>query len=148
MGPDLAHLEKLRDGYVLSLFDLTALAILKVPDGERLEVVFEDRDQTRERAADVLYAMRIVGSIASSDPRLRNSDGSAKLVRWGFRSKADTVLFDQADYLCYALLQKHRDAESQKSRWCSPILEHGKTLGGMMGRRQVCNSWIGSQLTS
>jgi hypothetical protein len=116
--------------YVMSVVDVTIQALLCVPDGERLEVIFEKRDQTEERARDALFAMQIMGYFGKSDPHLINSDGSAKLTKYGFEMKEGTILFDAADYLCYASLQKHRDDNSVRALWTNPIL---KTLSGRTG---------------
>ncbi len=132
----LKRLERYENGYVLSVIDVTTQAILHVPDGEHLEVVFEDRDQTREHAESALFAMHMMGYFAERDARLVNSDGSLKLAKYGFMQKSGTVVFDQADYLCYALLQHYRDATSQKAEWCKPILDQVDVAEncGLMGR--------------
>ncbi len=116
-------LEHYTNGYLLALIDVTIKAILKVPEGERLEIFFERRDQTEEQAEAALFAMRILGHLADADPRLLNSDGMRKLAKGGFDLGAYTVLFDPADYLCYALLQRHRDPDSERAKLCAPILE-------------------------
>lgn len=140
-GTDLEHYS---NGYVLSLIDVTSQAVLSVPDGEHLEVVFADRDQTRERARDALFAMRVMGMFANSMPQLLNSDGSTKLAKYGFMAASSTVLFDQADFLCYALLQRHRNrnANSERAEWCRPILEHSGVLGdGLLDRDAARNAF-------
>jgi hypothetical protein len=129
------RLERYSNGYVVALIHLTIQAILSISDGEHLEVAFEDRDQTRGHAEDALFAMRVLGQFVDSDPGLLNSDGSSKLRKDGFLRGSGTVLFDQADYLCYALLQRHRDPESEKAEWSKPILEHSGVEGdGIMHR--------------
>jgi hypothetical protein len=48
------------------------------------------------------------------------------------------MLFDQADFLCYALAQKHKDPQSRKSLWSSPILESGgDTIGRIMTKKEI-----------
>ncbi len=121
-------------GYLLCVLDVATQAILSIPDSEHLKLVLEKRDQTQEHADDVLFAMHMMGQFEGSDPKLCNSDGSVKLAKWGFMSKANTVLFDQADYLCYALLQQDRDSHSRKALWSKPILQRGGMVRGLMSR--------------
>jgi hypothetical protein len=128
------------NGYIVSLIDVTARALLSVPEGEHLEALFEERDQTQERAADGLFALSILPFFSDLKPQLLNRDGSKKLIKYGFQSKSDTILFDQADYLCYAVLQQHRNPGSQKALWTRPILDAGEITDGIMARetaRQV-----------
>jgi hypothetical protein len=138
--PDIADLiagtplERYFDGYVFALMDVLMRAILRVPDNEQLEVVFEDRDQTREHAQDAAFAIRAMGYLSGAEPGFCNSDGTLKLARSEFMQKAGTVVFDQADYLCYAVLQRHRDAASQKALWCDPILKASPITDEIMSR--------------
>ena len=47
------------------------------------------------------------------------------------------MLFDQADYLCRALLQKHRNDKSKKDKWSAAILDGGAAIGGVMSRERI-----------
>jgi hypothetical protein len=134
------RLEHYSNGYILSLIEVTCQAVLSIPDGEYLEVVFEDRDQTRAHARDALFAMHIMPQFANSMPQLLISDGSTKLAKYGFMQGSGTVLFDQADYLCYSLLQQHRDRNSERAGLCRPILEWSGVAGdGFMDRDEARN---------
>jgi hypothetical protein len=124
--------EILLDGYQNALLASVTTLLLKMPDTERIEIVLEQQDKYM-RLADV-----ILNSIATiEDPRLRTKDGKLKLARWTFAPKNRTILFDQADYLCYALLQRCREPNSQKAQWCSSILEGGDTIGEILSREKI-----------
>ena len=72
------------------------------------------------------------------NPLLRTKDGMPKIARWSYVPNEASVLFDQADYLCYALLQKYRDPNSMKARLCAPMLENGaEQIGKLMGREET-----------
>jgi hypothetical protein len=121
------------DGYMNAL-NITVLSLLlAIPKDERVEIVFEQQDRYAKIAHEVLD---IIASM--KHPRLQTSDGITKLARWSFVPKQSTILFDQADYLCYSLLQKSRDVQSKKAVWCSPILEGGQEpIGEILNREQV-----------
>lgn len=124
--------EKLLDGYQNALFASVTTLLLTMPDTERVEIVLERQDRY-VRSADL-----ILNSISTTEhPKLRTKDGRLKLARWTFAPKKRTILFDQADYLCYALLQRCREPNSQKAQWCSSILEGGDTIGEILSREKI-----------
>ena len=51
-------------------------------------------------------------------------DGESKLAKWSFVPSGDTVLFDQADYLCYALLTEVEGFKFRKDPMVLPRLEY------------------------
>jgi len=124
--------EKHLDGYQTALFASVTTLLLTMPDTEHIDIVLERQDRY-VRSADL-----ILNSIATIEhPKLRTKDGGLKLARWTFEPKKRTILFDQADYLCYALLQRCREPNSQKAQWCSSILEGGDTIGRILSREEI-----------
>ena len=96
----------------------TIFAMRALPEGERLEIVFERQDQYGWIAEMELH--RIASTM--DHPELLMADGkTSKLASWRFVEKKDTVLCEPADYLAYALLQHARNKSSVKSRWTYPI---------------------------
>lgn len=120
------------DGYPNALFIAIASLLIKVPSTERIEVVFERQDRYAQLADATMHEISI-----TDKPLFKTSDGKPKLARWSFVPKNSTMLFDQADYLCYALLQKCRDEKSQKAEWCSPILESGQSIGEIVSKDKI-----------
>ncbi len=118
-------------GYACSVLSVgVSLLLCDVPDGERFELVFEQQDRYITHAAVAL-------STLSNDPNplLRTKDGQSKLAKWSFASS--TMIFDQADFLCYALFHALKDPTSQKAKWCKPILEGGQTIGHIMSKEEI-----------
>jgi hypothetical protein len=104
-----------------------------IPDNERYEIILEQQDRYAVQAHFVFSALT-----NDPNPLFRNKDGQLKIAKWSYVPSSSTVLFDQADYLCYALAQKHKDPRSLKSRWCAPILESdADTIGRIMTREEI-----------
>jgi hypothetical protein len=122
--------EKLLKGYYQSLFIAVISLLHALPDNERVEIALEYQKEY-ERRADIILA-----GIAA-DPQFKTIDGKSKIACWRFMPKNDNIMFDQADYLCYALLQKYRDESSKKARWCSPILGDGTFIGKVMSKDEI-----------
>jgi len=129
------RVEKMFKGYIPALFTAISHLIMSLPDDERLEVVFEEQ---REYERHVHAAMTAI--CYSKDPRYRAKDGTRKLARWVFLPKDDEPLFDQADYTAYALLQRCRDPNSTRAKWCAPILAGRRVVGEILNREQARKS--------
>jgi hypothetical protein len=118
--------EKVISGYVLCCAALVIITLRNLPPGERLEIVFERQDRYGW-IADI--ALELISKFRT-DLELLLSDGTSKLANWRFVSKGDTILTEPADLLAYAYLQLSRDAESKKTKWCSPIFKAEDHEGG------------------
>lgn len=126
--------KKMLAGYACALLAMiTALMLHDIPQGERYEITLEQQDRY---ALHAQAAFMTVGQ--NPNPSYRNSDGQLKLAKWGFMPSESTMLFDQADYLCYALANQHKDPESRKARWSAPILETDvEIIGRIMTRDEI-----------
>jgi len=123
--------KKVINGYACAVLSVaTSLLLCDVPDGERFELIFERQDRYWT------YAQVVLSTISQDpNPKLRTKNGESKLAKWS--SAQSGMRFDQADYLCYALLQRQRDQGSRKAAWCSPILESGSEIGQIMTRDAI-----------
>lgn len=137
--PSNNPIQKLFSGYVSALMSaVTSILKVEIPPDERIEIVFEQQDRYAGWAD---FAMRRICNIP--DPRALTKQGIHKIANWAFVPKPRTMLLDQADYLCYAELQRQRNPHSLKARWCSPILDAGTakdTIGGIMDREFMRNA--------
>ena len=107
-------LEVLMEGYILAIIALMDEVGKFLPQGERVEVIFEQQithAELRERAM-----MHWKENWPRTAPR-----GKSVLAKWSSIEKG--TLTEASDYLCYALRQRHLDDNSQKSRLTSPILD-------------------------
>lgn len=122
------------NGYACALLSVAvSLLLCSVPDDERFELILEQQDRYSTHAHIALSSVT-----QDPNPLLRTKNGESKLAKWSFAPSGSTTLFDQADYLCYALLQKQRDSTSRKARWCAPILESEiETIGRIMTREEI-----------
>jgi hypothetical protein len=126
--------KKTLNGYACALMSIGVTLLLgSIPEGEQYELILERQD---------VYAVhaRFVFSTLAQDPNptFRTKDGKLKLANWSFAPSKSTMLFDQADYLCYALAQKHKAPNSRKALWTAPILESGgDTIGRIMTRDEI-----------
>jgi hypothetical protein len=104
-----------------------------IPESEQYELVFERQDRYSIQAHIALDTLA-----NNPNPLFRNKNGQLKIAKWSFASSESTMLFDQADYLCYALAQKHKAPHSKRSLWTSSILEsHTDTIGRIMTREEI-----------
>jgi hypothetical protein len=126
------EVEKMFKGYIPALFTAVNHLLIAAPDDDKVEIVIEHQHEYLPYVENAFAAIR-----GLRDKRLYRSDGVHKLARWGFGYKEDTALFDQADYLAYAVLQDCRDPESTRAKWCSPILKGGKSCGEVLTRKQA-----------
>jgi hypothetical protein len=88
---------KLLKGWLTCLFTIVLETLRVVPDGERLELVFEEQREYEQNAGQIL------SMIAYHDPwsgtPWQDKEGKAKLAKWGFVPKGSTIMTDPADYL-------------------------------------------------
>ena len=78
--------------------------------------------QHQERSLDLLALM---AKTIVEDPiylTSRTPSGLSKLAKWGFVPPESTILLDPSDYYAYALAHYHQDPTSQRTEWCTPIL--------------------------
>jgi hypothetical protein len=129
------HLEKFFKGYMPAMFSAVVGLLIQIPKDERAEIVLEQQDEYMPYAHAAMVAISRL-----QDKRLYRTDGAHKLSRWAFMSKGNEPLFDQADYLAYALMQRCRDPKSLKAQWSSPILQGGQTCGEILAREQARES--------
>lgn len=136
--------KKVVAGYACALLAVcTSVMLGSIPDGERYEIILEQQDVYALHAQAVFMTFE-----RSPDPHFRNSDGLLKLAKWSFAPSNSTMLFDQADYLCYALANRYKDSRSLKARWCAPILEGGETIGRIMAREEIREAVISTDYYS
>lgn len=131
------RVEKLLKGYIAALFVAVTACLLVLPEDERMEIVFEEQNEYQARVGVALSAIA-----AQPDERMYTKTGETKLARWMFIAHDKAIFLDQADYLCYAMLQKFREETSEKARWCAPILGDGKNIGRMLTREEARKSII------
>lgn len=103
-----------------------------IPAGERYELILEQQDRYQVQAHFVPNAL-----CQDPNPLFRNKEGLLKIAKWSFAPSGSTMLFDQADYLCYALAQKHKAPDSVRAKWTAPILAGGETIGRIMAREDI-----------
>jgi hypothetical protein len=126
---------KLLKGWLTCLFTIVLDTLRVIPEGERLELVFEEQLEYQT------YAHHILSVIASHDPwkgtEWRDKQGKSKIAKWGFVPKGTTIMTDPADYLAFALREIWTDQKSKKSVWCAPILKSGSGVGKILKRGQI-----------
>lgn len=121
-------------GYACAVLAVgVTLLIGSIPEGEQYELFFERQDR---------YSLqgRIALETLSEDPNptFRNKHGQLKIANWSYAPSESTMLFDQADYLCYALAQKHKAPGSQRALWTASILDSNTdTIGRIMTRDEI-----------
>jgi len=124
--------EKVLKGYIAAMSAAVIPALFATPEDERLEIVFEEQKE---------YEMYVGAALSAyaklPDSRFYMRDGKPKLARWSFIPKDRTVLLDQADYLCYAMLQRCRNESSEKALCCAPILGDGTFIGKILSREEA-----------
>src|SRR5262249_15407069 len=120
-----------------ALFVAVTSALLVLPENEQLEIVLEQQHEYESRVGLALSSIATL-----PDERIRTKDGRSKLARWVFVPHERTIILDQADYLCYAMLQRCRAEASQKAQWCAPILGDGKNIGRMFTRDETRKSVV------
>jgi hypothetical protein len=127
--------EKSLKGWLVCLLPLILQILRVVPDGERLEVVFEEQNQYEP------FAHKALGTIAELNGSIRtvNADGKPKLAKWSFVPKGSTIMTDAADYFAFALRAGWTDKKSKKAIWSGPIMQsgNGNGIGYIMKRKDV-----------
>jgi hypothetical protein len=98
-------------GYLCALHPVIRQVLLAFPGTERIKWIFEEQEQY-EPLVRLVFA----------NYELLNCKERCAGVE--FVPKDSTVLTQPSDYLVYAQLQRMRDENSQKSKWCAPILQN------------------------
>lgn len=132
--------DKLLNGYVVSLWAMLADTLANLPEGERLEIVFEHQPSFEH------YAQAAIGVFVTfDDPALYLPNGIPKLAGWRWVPKESTSLLEPADYLCYALAKYHKDRESERYRWVRPIMDAqaGEGFGRIMTPDAAHKAFLG-----
>ncbi len=126
--------QKTITGYACALLAIGVTLMLgSIPDSERYEIILEQQDRYSVQGHFVFDTLT-----KDPNPLFRNKNGQLKIAKWSYAPSESTMLFDQADYLCYALAQKHKTPDSRKARWCAPILESSAdTIGRIMTRDEI-----------
>jgi hypothetical protein len=120
--------ELVAQGYLVSLFTVVSMIILGLPDGERLEVTWEQLP-AYSGIRDSMF------TLASKMPDWRMANGISKLAKWS--SMVKSTILEPSDYAAYALLQKIRDPDSRKSVFCAPILSGRRQFGWRLTREEI-----------
>lgn len=105
------ELERLYRSYMLSLMGIINVVTENIPADETFKLVLERNKQ---------YEVNVESLFRGS----KNSNGGGKLISIEFVDKGVTSLTEPADYLAYALLERHRNAGSAKDKLCSPIFNN------------------------
>src|ERR1017187_3689218 len=111
-------------GYYLALFPILAAVHLTISEGEHITWTFEEQHDYSAQAK------RIFKVFARTRGEARFSDVS-------FVSKDNTCRTQIADFLAYAVLQRQRDANSDRAIWCRPILGDDSFLGKIVDRDMI-----------
>ena len=123
-----AFLEKLNAGYIIALTPLIVQLVRWIPEGERVELIFEQQD-------------RYMGLIDFTFKNtLDHPEVKEKIAKWSFVPKGSTPLIEPADYFAYAMGQYKKDEKSIRSIWTRPIIESVDTvraIGAVFERRVV-----------
>jgi hypothetical protein len=121
-------------GYACAVLAVgVTLMIGSIPESERYELIFERQDRYSLQARIALETLA-----TNPNPLFRNKNGQLKIAKWSYAPNESTVLFDQADYLCYALAQKYKSPQSQRALWTASILESNTdTIGRIMTREEI-----------
>jgi hypothetical protein len=129
-----SKLERLFPSYLLCCVAAVIQALRFIPEGERLEIVYEQQTVHEER---LTMAMGQLSDLHI--PQLSLADGTHRLANWRFAPKRSTNLTEPSDYLAYALLQQWRDPGSWKAKLCRPILDahNQEGLGRIMDRATI-----------
>jgi hypothetical protein len=111
-------LELLMGGYMMALMAVMDGVLDKIPQGERVEVIFEDQlTYAAERARAMAFLSR--------HPDYQTQAGPV-VAKWSSMPKG--VLTDASDYLSYAFLKQLMDHKSKKAILCAPIVKQQKLV--------------------
>ena len=137
--------EKNLKGYLACIAPMVMQILRVLPNNERLELVFEEQRQYQLKA-NLMLQMGVVHATAKQSYGT-TTDGLPKLAKWGFVKKGSTIMTDPADYLAFALCQIYKDQNSQRSKWCGPILKsgNGEGVGGILKRDLIRRMVINTQ---
>jgi hypothetical protein len=120
--------KKFKNGYFVALAAATMGLLANVPDGERVELIFE---QQTEYAAVREAVLEVISKLPDYKKKKRRT-----LAKWGSIPKS--ILLEPADYLAYAIMQTLVDKHSVRAKLCAPILDQGKKrIGGKLSEIQV-----------
>lgn len=122
------ELQVLMEGYALAILALMD-AVEPTLRGERIKVLCESRE---------VYAAIQARAMEHWSKTHRTAEGWSVLAEWGSIPKG--TLTEAADYLCYALHQRHADSNSQKARLTAPILSRD-LIGHHTGKAEV-DYWL------
>jgi hypothetical protein len=126
--------EQIMSGYIVCLWAMLYDTLRHLPEGERLEIVFEEQNIYGALAQ---VAIRVFTESAPSEVLL--ADGRSKLANWRWASKDSTSLLEPADYLCYALAKFHKERGSVRDEWSRPILrnQEGQGFGAILTKTEI-----------
>jgi len=133
--PNSSIFKKLHSGYMSALFAVVVGILKWLPEGERVELFFEQQDTYSWLTEIVLQLVA-----KSSLPVCWSSNGKPKLARWGYVIKGSTPLTEPADFFAFSLLHQERDPLSLKSKWCRPLLDKVglvHTLGRILTKEEA-----------
>lgn len=127
--------EKLYSGYFACLSVIIPQILRGTPRHERIKLVFE---QQKEYAWAVENTMAFYTHPKRAPRYAFTSSGLPRIVEWGFVPKGSTLMTDPADFLAFALREMHARPDSQKAKWCRPIISGRATgFGATLNREQV-----------
>lgn len=125
--------EKLAKGYYICLTGLLFSILQGIPADETVKIVLERQTEYATRAMLVFDSFK-----DHHTPSGRSQLASIETVR-----KDESLLTQPADYLAFALAHLHRDRNSRKSEWCTPILQNLKpAFGNLFEDKKKLRAWI------
>jgi hypothetical protein len=126
--------ERMTKGYYFCLMTIFDSLVKNTPKDQAIKLVFEDQKEYEIRSR---YLFR-------ANAHHRTTSGEHKFNSIEHIPKDSSILTEPADYLAFAKLQQHRDPQSRKSQWCTPILRNTRPAFGFLhdgiGLRKVIQS--------
>jgi hypothetical protein len=127
-------MERLLRAYILAVIGMIYLIGKNIPPSETFKLVLEANER---------YEVNVQSLFRASKGML-TPDGKRKLVSIEYVDKGTTCLTEPADYLAYAMLQRHRSPGSLRDTLCAPILKNTRPGLGRDHQQQpeLIRQWV------
>jgi hypothetical protein len=128
--------EKLTKGYYFCLITIFDALVKNTPKDQPIKLVFEVQNEYESRS-DYYF---------EANKHHRTSTGEQKFSSIEHIAKDSSALTQPSDFLAFAILHHYRDPQSQKAKWCAPIMRNTRPAFGMVhdgvGLRDVIKSTL------
>ena len=114
--------ERMTKGYYFCLISIFDALVKNTPKNEAIRLVFEEQNEYEIRASGFFEANK----------HHQTATGEQKFRSIEYIAKDSSILTQPSDYLAFAALQRYRDPQSQKAKWCAPILENTRPAFGVV----------------